>query len=157
MFSRRPVLRLNQIRFLRRLAVAIMALTGMCSVAMAQATAGAAIRLPSGTLLTVWAATLALASAAGFAWRGVRTRDSRPSCQPAPNRRATNGNDYAQLSLSANDVVLLMDERGRILDANDRAVEMYGYSREEMLAMEIRDLRHPDEKATLIRHWNEVE
>lgn len=45
------------------------------------------------------------------------------------------------LSKFANDIILLMDGQGRILKANDRAVETYGYSREEMLKMAALDLR----------------
>lgn len=41
----------------------------------------------------------------------------------------------------ANDAILLLDEEGRILDANDRAQELYGYSREELLALTVFDLR----------------
>jgi PAS domain S-box-containing protein len=41
----------------------------------------------------------------------------------------------------ANDVILLLATDGRILDANDRAEQAYGYSREELLALAVFDLR----------------
>ena len=44
----------------------------------------------------------------------------------------------------ANDAILLMDTDGRILDANERARASYGYSREEFLGRNIRDLRRGD-------------
>jgi PAS domain S-box-containing protein len=47
------------------------------------------------------------------------------------------------LMRNANDIILLTDERWRILDANTRAVECYGYSREELLGLTLRDLRAP--------------
>jgi PAS domain S-box-containing protein len=37
------------------------------------------------------------------------------------------------LSRSANDAILLLDEQGRIAEANNRALAMYGYSREELI------------------------
>lgn len=45
----------------------------------------------------------------------------------------------------ANDVILLLDEHGRILDANDRAEQVYGYSRDELLAKDVFALRLPDD------------
>jgi PAS domain S-box-containing protein len=35
----------------------------------------------------------------------------------------------------ANDIILFMDDKNRILEANDRALDVYGYSREEMLLL----------------------
>jgi PAS domain S-box-containing protein len=46
----------------------------------------------------------------------------------------------------ANESVLLLADDGQILDANDRAIEMYGYAREELLRLNIRDLRAPDQR-----------
>ncbi len=44
----------------------------------------------------------------------------------------------------ANDIVLLMDEAGNILEANDAASRAYGYSRSELVRMNIAQLRAPD-------------
>ncbi len=46
----------------------------------------------------------------------------------------------------ANDVILLADEQWRILDANDRALELYGYTLEELRSMRVMDLRAPSER-----------
>lgn len=43
----------------------------------------------------------------------------------------------------ANDIVLLMDESGKLLEANDVAARAYGWPLEELLALNIRDLRDP--------------
>jgi PAS domain S-box-containing protein len=43
----------------------------------------------------------------------------------------------------ANDVILLTDGQWRILEANDRATEAYGYTQEELLRLTLRDLREP--------------
>jgi PAS domain S-box-containing protein len=50
--------------------------------------------------------------------------------------------DY--LARYANDIVLLLDEQGRIVEVNDRAVSAYGYTRDELLQHHIRDLRAPE-------------
>ena len=42
-----------------------------------------------------------------------------------------------------NDIILLFDEAFRLVDCNDRALEAYGYSREELLTKSIGDLRVP--------------
>lgn len=51
--------------------------------------------------------------------------------------------DY--LAKYGNDIVLLMDESGHILEANDRAVAAYGYSRQALLQLNIKDLRAPND------------
>jgi len=45
------------------------------------------------------------------------------------------------LSAGINDIVLLLDDRGRLLWANDRAVAAYGYPLEELLERSVLDLR----------------
>src|SRR3954464_1476979 len=44
----------------------------------------------------------------------------------------------------ARDIILLMDSRGAICDANRAALSAYGYTLEEMHKKNIRDLRTPD-------------
>jgi diguanylate cyclase (GGDEF)-like protein/PAS domain S-box-containing protein len=46
-----------------------------------------------------------------------------------------------QISECANDIILLIDSRSHILDANDRAVQAYGRSRDELLRLTVSDLR----------------
>jgi PAS domain S-box-containing protein len=45
------------------------------------------------------------------------------------------------LSKYANDIILLVDEKGTIVDFNDRALEAYGYTAEEFLTLNIFNLR----------------
>jgi len=59
--------------------------------------------------------------------------------------------DY--LSRFANDIVLLLDDEGRIQDANDRACTAYGYAREELLGMGILGLRAPGDMSEFQRQW----
>jgi PAS domain S-box-containing protein len=47
---------------------------------------------------------------------------------------------YGYLARYANDIILLLDGRGNIVEANDRATEAYGYTRHELLGLEYRRL-----------------
>ena len=52
--------------------------------------------------------------------------------------------DPANLILRfANDIFLLMDDDGNLLDVNDVALRTYGWSLEELLKLNVRDLRDP--------------
>lgn len=48
---------------------------------------------------------------------------------------------FEYLTRFANDIILLLDSQGRILNCNDRALTAYGYSREELLRKSVLDLR----------------
>lgn len=50
---------------------------------------------------------------------------------------------FAYLTKYANDIILVADESGKIVEANQRAAEAYGYTREELLRMRIPDIRPP--------------
>ncbi|HVT72587.1 MAG TPA: PAS domain S-box protein [Lacunisphaera sp.] len=45
---------------------------------------------------------------------------------------------------NAHDIILVLDDQFRIIEANQQAVDSYGWSKEEMLAMGARDLRTVD-------------
>lgn len=51
---------------------------------------------------------------------------------------------YEALLEHARDIILFIGEGGRILEANRAAALAYGYSKEELTALSIRDLRAPD-------------
>lgn len=63
---------------------------------------------------------------------------------------------YEHLSRLANDIFLLMDVSGKIVEANDRAVSSYGYDRDELLQLNIRDLRAPETLPALDGQWETV-
>jgi len=48
---------------------------------------------------------------------------------------------YEYLTKYANDIILIMDQDWKIIEANDRALAAYGYTREELLNLHIGDLR----------------
>lgn len=51
---------------------------------------------------------------------------------------------YEFLSRYANDIILLCDPEGNLLEANDRAVAAYGYTRDELLRLSLGDLHSPE-------------
>ncbi len=88
---------------------------------------------------------LIVASALGVGLLG-RRRDNewlRQQLAVEHDRRAL-AERYMVLNKHANDVILLSDQQGKILEANDRALAAYGYSQEEMIALRMRDLRGPE-------------
>jgi PAS domain S-box-containing protein len=60
-------------------------------------------------------------------------------------------NHFDYLVKFANDIILLLDQEGNLKEVNDRAAAAYGYSREELLQLNIRDLLPADELPMLIR------
>ncbi|MFH1494790.1 MAG: ATP-binding protein [Pseudomonadota bacterium] len=98
-----------------------------------------------------WAASLGLAYAVigglfFFVWlRGVQARQKQLKAEhDAALEREMRIRHFEFLTKYANDIILLSDEKGRIVDANVRAVEAYGYTREELLRMRITDLCSAD-------------
>jgi PAS domain S-box-containing protein len=55
--------------------------------------------------------------------------------------------DY--LTRYANDIIILADENLKIVEANDRTITAYGYSRDELMHMSTRDLRAPQDQPHL--------
>lgn len=78
----------------------------------------------------------------GLWWRSQRTRNELEKHHLQIEKFALSMH-YAHLTRYANDVILLMDEAGRIVDANDRAVELYGYARPQLIGLSLEDLQAP--------------
>jgi len=53
---------------------------------------------------------------------------------------------YTSLTKYANDMILSIDKHGRILEANQKAFNVYGYPKEELLKMELLDLSFDKKK-----------
>jgi len=64
---------------------------------------------------------------------------------------------YEHLTRYANDIILLTERDGKIIDVNERAVAAYGYERETIQQMNLRDLRSPETKLLLNGELKEVE
>ena len=56
----------------------------------------------------------------------------------------------------ANDIIFLVDNDLKIVEANDRALEYYQYSREEFIGMKVETLRAPENVAELRKHITDV-
>jgi PAS domain S-box-containing protein len=85
---------------------------------------------------------LALLGGVGVAWRTQAASVERDQSQLLAER-AMLAEQFAFLSRNANDAVLLCDRDHRIVAANERATDIYGYSHAELVGMTLRDLRDP--------------
>jgi two-component system cell cycle sensor histidine kinase/response regulator CckA len=56
---------------------------------------------------------------------------------------------YQDLLQYANDIILLADLAGNIVEVNDSAVSAYGYTRDELLSLDVKDLRAPEARPLL--------
>ena len=63
--------------------------------------------------------------------------------------------DY--LTRYANDIILLADEKGNILEASESALVAYGYDWEALLKMNLRDLLAPGERETLEGQMRQIQ
>jgi len=110
--------------------------------------------------LLLWIVASALILAAGvitaFIYRQQRLQFYKQQYEAEVEHRLLAGR-YDYLSRFANDIILLSDESGRIIEANDRAVSSYGYSRDELLHMHVRDLREPSALAGFEAQWKATE
>jgi PAS domain S-box-containing protein len=113
-----------------------------------------ALALAGGSLLGVFTITAGLVLV--LWWRDQSIRQAFGRFRDEQERQALLQHlDY--LSKYANDIIILVDEDGRIVEANDRAAEAYGYSREELIGLEERQLRAPETQAAFETDWRELE
>ncbi|MGZ5433472.1 MAG: bifunctional diguanylate cyclase/phosphodiesterase, partial [Thermoanaerobaculia bacterium] len=75
----------------------------------------------------------------------------------AEQERMTLTRQLDHLTRHANDIILLMDDQGRLLDANDRAVAAYGRSREDLIGSSIAALRPPEQRKTFDAEWSRAQ
>jgi len=106
-------------------------------------------------MLTAGSLILLTGAATGLIIRSQRARFYRQKYEAERERRALMGH-YDYLSRYANDIILLTDESDRIVEANDRAVAAYGYSREELTGMSFRELQHPSALGDFDTEWAAV-
>ena len=85
---------------------------------------------------------LALIGAGGGIAVFWRNKEKKQYENELDHQRLTKHLDY--LVKYANDIILLLDSAGKIADFNDRALEAYGYSAEELSGLNIDDLRAID-------------
>jgi PAS domain S-box-containing protein len=100
-------------------------------------------------------AWLALAAAVAAAWRHQQAGLFRHQYQAELERKALAAH-YGSLARYANDIVVLTDPDGAIVDANDRAAEAYGYSLENLRHLNLRDLLPPEVREEADQRLREV-
>lgn len=63
---------------------------------------------------------------------------------------------YEWILKNANDIIILADEQVRIVDVNDRALEAYGYSREEIIGRPVDILRSESTRQQLTQQLEKI-
>ncbi len=63
---------------------------------------------------------------------------------------------YEYLTRYANDIIMLMNENGDLLQINERGLEKYEYSQEEIKSMNVKQLRSPGKRGELPQHLQKV-
>jgi len=89
-----------------------------------------------------------LAQDLGYGMRALRTRALHDQAQ-VDNQMLSERFNY--LSKFANDIILLVEDDGCILEANDRALEAYGYDHAELLRMKVQQLSSLADSETRVR------
>ena len=87
--------------------------------------------------------------------KATRARYRREKQQEELNRQAIIKH-FDFVMKHGNDIILLIDSKMNIVEANERAVQTYGYPREKLIGMNISDLRTPEELPTLVKHEKEL-
>ena len=86
----------------------------------------------------------------GWLWR-ERHEELLEQQLVAERERTALAERVAHLMKCANDAILMTDDAWRIVDANDRAVESYGWPMPELLARGMSDLRAPEARESFGR------
>jgi PAS domain S-box-containing protein len=105
-------------------------------------------------VLTVFALILAAGMTGAYLWRLQERKYEEARRDAELENRAVLAH-YSYLSRSAHDAILLMDQKGRIVEANDRALTMYGFSHEELVGMNAEALEARDAPHRLSECWTE--
>ena len=79
----------------------------------------------------------------GFIWWNQRVRFYREKYENELNRLAL-VKHFDYILKFANDIILLIDENLNIVEANDRALEFYQYTRNELIGMKVEKIRAPE-------------
>jgi len=64
---------------------------------------------------------------------------------------------YQVLAEKANDVMLFIDKKGNVIEVNDAAIRIYGYTYEEFLSISIFDLRHLEKQPFIIEQMEKAD
>jgi PAS domain S-box-containing protein len=104
---------------------------------------GAVQESATGTSLLAGTIVLGALLAIWLLWNRKRARFHRKQYQNEAEKLKVSKR-YQDLLQYANDILLLADLAGNIVEANDSAVSAYGYTRDELLSLDVKDLRAPE-------------
>jgi PAS domain S-box-containing protein len=93
--------------------------------------------------LIVTLVILASGISLGFVWRN-QSADFYRRQYEIEHRHSALLKRFEYLTKYANDIILLADENYRIVDANERAVQSYGYEQDELLQLQLNNLCTPE-------------
>ena len=117
----------------------------------------ASLRDRSRLAALAWVALLlGYALTLGLVWYARKNRAYQRQNQVERERRAM-AERYSQLRSCINDSLIMADGQGQIIEVNDRAVESYGYSHRELLAMTLSQLAQPSQTEGPDGVWGEAE
>ncbi len=85
----------------------------------------------------------------GFFWRHQHAQFCQRQNEAELERQAL-ARHFDYLTKYANDIILLMDQDMKIIEANDRAIESYGYSRDELLQLRLVDLQSLETRSNFV-------
>jgi len=91
-----------------------------------------------------------------FLWRNQNVRFYRKQYENETERRALIQH-FEYLTKYANDIILMADRNWKIVEVNERALESYGYTRDELLRMDARNLRSPEERLLFEDQFKKLE
>lgn len=92
----------------------------------------------------------------GFVWRNQRSQFYRRQYD-LEKKHGFLLQRYEYLTRYANDIILILDaDYNKIIEANERAVETYGYSNDELGLLHVKDIRAPEAIKFLNGHAKEV-
>ena len=86
---------------------------------------------------------VAAGAGVGLVWRNQQARGYRKQYEAELEKLALIRH-FEYLTRYANDIIVMTDKYGMIMEANEKAVASYGYSRDELLQTNITDLQSQD-------------
>ncbi len=91
----------------------------------------------------------------GLLWQGERRGYYKKQYQMEQERQAL-VQHYDYLTKYANDIIFLLDDDRKVREVNDRGLEAYGYSREEMIGLDAGQIRADDQRPAFKAQMKEL-
>jgi PAS domain S-box-containing protein len=107
-------------------------------------------------LIIVGVSIALLAVGIGFFWWQRQAEFYRTQYKAELERKALTQH-YDYVSKYANDIILLVDKDLRIVEANDRAIQAYGFARDELLGTSIEKIRVEKTRIDIAAQMDEID